>query len=1581
VFSCFSLDNKRLNPIKQQKLSKSFVLLLIFALILSSNFAVTKSTAQAQNTLTSTETPTVTGAGNVDSAANSTLFQQKIITLDDIDNHVKSDGSVDIVIGFNNQTYSYSNLTGLVSQNGGKITDTLSMDSTQAVVVNIHASCASGLAEQVASLGFVRYVELDGVRHVDSLPDDPFWDIQWGPKAIQADFAWNTTVGDDDLLVAVIDTGVDYTHPDLTSNYVPLGYDFVNNDNDPIDDFGHGTHCAGIIAATINNSLGIAGLAQVKIMAEKGLGADGYGSDSDLAKCIIHAVDAGADILSNSWGGGSDDSVLRDAVDYAVAHGVLVFVAAGNEASDALAYPACYENVVAVTATNSTDQPTSFTNYGSWVDVAAPGWRIYSTMPTYPVTLNTQYNYTMNYSYMNGTSMACPHAAGVAALIWSQYPNMTANLVRYQLERTCDDLGAPGFDVWYGNGRINARRAVEEALPDQDLVIDDWQTPFDYLKVDAPVSFNVSVLNRGYANAYNLSIELLVNGQLVDVTYVASLSIGHYAYPVLSWTPTVEGQYNISAIVSAMPSETITENNIVSKEFTAMQPSESNWTQLATDTDEGTGCNLKAVSTQSQLGLLFFKVDFYRSWSYSSSDINTAIMIDVDRNPRTGMRDQYYSGQNDNLGVDYIIIVGYQGCKLWTWNETLCGFQIDDSIAYLDAPNGTDTFVVAVDSAVIQSTGFDFAVVDSMSNWDWLPNTAYLPFISNKDPHELAITLQAPKGLEAGETAMLNLTVYNFGSNNETNVAYELLIDGESPITASIPELAAGDNFTASYSWTPTKDAVYYILADVTPLEDEQYVFDNLRDSLVSVSDRIALISDVNQLERVVYLLDSMMINYDIYNNNFNPSQSITCLYTASYPLLQNYPTVIFYKYARELSSIEETALNNYLASGGNLLVTGLDSLYFLNDLLASVVRSSTTGDNTDQPDLYVTNPSHPIMNGPFGVFPEGYHISNLFSDTDNVTANTALGASTIATVANGYAKIIATENLPGKVVYWNGHGASDWTTNRDCQSMFENLLLWFVDTAAPETTADYTGGWHTADFVITLSASDYFGVNEIYYRINGGSTRTVAANGQPFITSEGSANTLEYWSTDYVGNTETHRFITGIKLDRTGPSGSIRINSGTEYAHSPQVVLTLTATDAGSGVSQIRLSNDDNWDTVDWTPMSDTQIWNLTSGDGLKTVYYQIQDNVGRIYVCSASIVLDTAPPAGSIVINNGSAYTAQATVNLTLSAVDAASGSVQMRFSNDNASWSTWEDIATSKVWLLEDGDGLKTVYVQYKDASGLTSAYSSQITLDNTAPTADAGQNQTVNEDETVHFDASRSSDENEIVSYFWEFGDGTSESGKTANHTYESAGIYNVTLTIQDAAGNNATTTITVTVKTPPPPPTATPEPTPTPTPTSTSTPTATPSTTPAPATVPVTQENGDIINLAIGGNISSTQITNATLTVDQLTGKVTVSFNITGPNGTTGVGNVTIPKSSVPNGATPQVYVDNELCPSQGYTEDANNYYVYYTVHFSTHVVSIEFTGNAPVDGFPLWLLAVALLAVIIVVVVVLVLRKRVQSRS
>lgn len=361
-----------------------------------------------------------------------------------------------------------------------------------------------------------------------------------------------------------------------------------------------------------------------------------------------------------------------------------------------------------------------------------------------------------------------------------------------------------------------------------------------------------------------------------------------------------------------------------------------------------------------------------------------------------------------------------------------------------------------------------------------------------------------------------------------------------------------------------------------------------------------------------------------------------------------------------------------------------------------------------------------------------------------------------------------------------------------------------YEDQIPPTTIDDYDGLWHCADFTITLTAIDYeSGVAETYYRINDGPTKAVSIEGQPLIAIEG-INKLEYWSIDNAGNEELpHKILVGIKLDKTTPTGSIIINNGDAYTTSTSVTLTLTANDLTSGVYQVRYSNDNVWDNEPWEEFSPTKIWTLTQGDGPKTVYYQIKDKAGLISeIYSDTIVLDSTPPIGSIVIAGNVTYTNSPSVILTLYADDKTSGIAYMRFSQDGSTWTNWEPYAASKVWTLILGDGTKTVYVQYMDNAGLISpSYQDTIVLDTTKPIANAGSDKMVNVNATVIFDAGGSTDNMGIVSYEWDFGDGTRKTGRTVTHQYSNSGTYTVTLTVKDVAGNTATHSIQVTVLAP------------------------------------------------------------------------------------------------------------------------------------------------------------------------------------
>jgi thermitase len=309
----------------------------------------------------------------------------------------------------------------------------------------------------------VEYAEPDyPVQVADVIPNDPYWSSQWGPPDIQAPQAWSVTTGTSSVTIAIIDTGVDLTHPDLASQIDSVNSkSFLAYTTSPQDDYGHGTHVAGIAAAIGNNGTGIAGIAWgVRIMALKVLDNAGSGYESDVASAITYAADHGAQVINLSLGGSAADTTLANAVSYAYGKGVTIVAAAGNNGSSAPFYPAAYPHVIAVASVNSSNQVSTFSNYGSDIALAAPGEAIYSTM----WAGNTALCPGSDYCALSGTSMATPHVAGVAALL-AGFPQFnTPDKIQAALENTALDLGTPGWDAHYGYGLVQASAALHSGV-------------------------------------------------------------------------------------------------------------------------------------------------------------------------------------------------------------------------------------------------------------------------------------------------------------------------------------------------------------------------------------------------------------------------------------------------------------------------------------------------------------------------------------------------------------------------------------------------------------------------------------------------------------------------------------------------------------------------------------------------------------------------------------------------------------------------------------------------------------------------------------------------------------------------------------------------------------------------------------------------------------------------------------------------------------------------------------------------------------------------------------------------------------
>ncbi|MDH7497355.1 MAG: S8 family serine peptidase, partial [Syntrophomonadaceae bacterium] len=319
--------------------------------------------------------------------------------------------------------------------NHGAVAATIAQLGVQVVRVD-----AQRLQERLAAYRShpqVAFAEPDYVATAVMTPNDPYFKNQWGLVNARAPEAWNTSQGSASVTIAVCDSGIDLDHPDLQSKLVAVR-NFT--DSPTADDkAAHGTHVAGIAAAATNNGLGVAGMGfSTRLLSAKVLDDTGSGWYSWVASGIAWAADQGARVINLSLGGANDSSTLQAAVDYAWGKGCLVVAAAGNDNSSQPFYPACYANCIAVAAIGQDGAKASFSNYGAWVDIAAPGVDIASTVPNHQNAWNV-----LNYAYASGTSMASPFVAGAAALVAASNPGATADDIRQRLLEGADP--ASGF--------------------------------------------------------------------------------------------------------------------------------------------------------------------------------------------------------------------------------------------------------------------------------------------------------------------------------------------------------------------------------------------------------------------------------------------------------------------------------------------------------------------------------------------------------------------------------------------------------------------------------------------------------------------------------------------------------------------------------------------------------------------------------------------------------------------------------------------------------------------------------------------------------------------------------------------------------------------------------------------------------------------------------------------------------------------------------------------------------------------------------------------------------------------------------
>lgn len=346
------------------------------------------------------------------------------------------------------------------------------------------------VAETVRVLGShknVLFAEPNWLRRLHA-PNDPGFSYKWDlhndgtltdgsdSAAVDADVDWLEAYNllgsgfSGTATIAVIDTGIDAGHPDLDGKMIG-GYDFLDNDGDPNDTYGHGTHVAGIVLAETDNGTGTVGTAYggaIAVMPLRVCNSSGCPT-SAIVDAINYAADHGADVINLSLGGRFGSSSEEQAINYAWNKGLVIVASSGNDGSGKVSFPAAFANAIAVGSTNWRDNLAPYSNKGSALDIVAPGGDmsryhdlggIYSTMPTYDVYLTTNYSYSRNYDQLQGTSMASPQVAGLAGLLFAANPALSNAEVRMTIESTADDLGKSGRDRDFGWGRINAYNAL-----------------------------------------------------------------------------------------------------------------------------------------------------------------------------------------------------------------------------------------------------------------------------------------------------------------------------------------------------------------------------------------------------------------------------------------------------------------------------------------------------------------------------------------------------------------------------------------------------------------------------------------------------------------------------------------------------------------------------------------------------------------------------------------------------------------------------------------------------------------------------------------------------------------------------------------------------------------------------------------------------------------------------------------------------------------------------------------------------------------------------------------------------------------
>jgi subtilisin family serine protease len=717
-------------------------------------------------------------------------------------------------------------------------------------------------------------------------------------KADTARTAYNVTGSN--VTIAVIDTGIDDAHESLddmddnpaTSDPKVIGFkDFVNFYPDPYDDHGHGTHCAGIAAGTGGSSVYKGVAPGAKLVGVKVLNAWGSGSESTVIAGIDWTVqnkdDYGIRAISMSLGrdyNNDGSTPMALACDAAVDAGIVVSVAAGNAGmwgSKTVGDPACAKKIITVGAIDDDMDIASFSSRGPTADgrikpeVCAVGVDVTSA------DANTGNGYVPH----SGTSMSTPHVAGVAALMLEYNPNLAPLEVREILMDTAVDRGRAGPDNDYGWGVVDAISALLLSLPQEhDIKVSDLQAP-DYVKPNDTALVNATVCNIGMSTETNITVELIVNGTLVNNTMIPVIENGTNTSVYFTWsTPSIEGMYNLTVYVAPVQGENITINNqktkrvsVTSAKPIALFKDRDPWGYASneevllkyglpytvfTSSDMG-DVNLseygKIVIASQQPYSFYFKIEQNRPWfeayiskgsifelhgaEWSSDDWSGLIMPGCFTSMFDLSNDVTVNMPNHMILNDPNVITA---AELDWWNYATHGWLTNFSIK----PITIITQEPTKNPCLVEFPYGDGYVVATMQTLEWAYAHEYSPFLENvilylpvRQEHDILVGMTVPEVVKFNETNTIGANVWNIGLSDETNVAINFTVDGVSLNSKTIPLIQNGTDTRVSFNWTPTAVGWYNVSVYAIPVPGEDCVVNNLATRYVEVPK--AVLTDV----------------------------------------------------------------------------------------------------------------------------------------------------------------------------------------------------------------------------------------------------------------------------------------------------------------------------------------------------------------------------------------------------------------------------------------------------------------------------------------------------------------------------------------------------------------------------------------------------------------------------------------------------------------------------------------------------------------------------------------------------------------